>query len=116
MNQFNKETRECIEACLDCHAVCYGMLMTHCLEMGGAHVRPQHVRLMMDCVEICKACADAMARKSQYQHRLCGLCADICDACAADCETLDGMEPCVEACRYCARLCRAMDVTIQSRL
>jgi hypothetical protein len=108
MNQLSQETRACIEACLRCHAVCYAMAMTHCLETGGEHLRPQHYRLMMDCVIVCAAAADLMAHKSQFHHPFCGLCADVCEACAKSCEQLDGMELCIEACRTCAAACRAM--------
>jgi hypothetical protein len=30
-----------------CHAICLSTAMTHCLEMGGEHARPQHLRLML---------------------------------------------------------------------
>jgi hypothetical protein len=35
-------------------------------------------------------------------------CVEVCEACAADCERLDGMEPCVAACRACAKACAAL--------
>jgi hypothetical protein len=108
MHQLSDETRATIEACLECHNICYAMLMTHCIETGGAHVRPQHVRLMMDCADICAAAANAMARKSQFHRQLCALCAEVCEACADDCEKLDGMEACVKTCRLCAQACRHM--------
>jgi hypothetical protein len=108
MNQHSQETRAAIETCNECHSTCYGMLMTHCLESDGVHVRPQHVRLMQDCVEICRVTADAMLRKSQFHHQLCALCADVCEACAADCDKLAGMADCAQTCRECAAACRAM--------
>ena len=40
-------------ALADCHIQCLSMAMTHCLEMGGEHSRPQHLRLMMDCAAMC---------------------------------------------------------------
>ncbi|HXJ03080.1 MAG TPA: four-helix bundle copper-binding protein, partial [Micropepsaceae bacterium] len=86
MNQFSVETGQCIEDALRCHAVCLATAMTECLEMGGDHVRPQHYRLMMDCAAICQLAADLMLHKSQFHSRACGLCADICEACAKDCE------------------------------
>ena len=82
------------------------MAMTHCLEMGGEHARPQHLRLMLDCAGICAFTADALGRKSQFQIRLTALCAEVCETCAADCSALGDMEECVEACGECARLCR----------
>jgi hypothetical protein len=108
MHAFSKEMSECIDACLNCHKVCLGMAMTHCLEEGGEHVKPQHFRMMVDCAAICATTADFMLHKSQFHRALCGLCADICEACAMDCERLPGMEACVAACYACAKSCAAM--------
>ena len=84
------------------------MAMTHCLDEGGQHVAPQHFRLMIDCAAMCATTADFIMHKSQFHRQLCGLCAEVCNACAQDCMKLDGMEECVEACRKCAQACRAM--------
>ena len=108
MHAFDRKMTECIDACLDCHKVCLGMAMTHCLETGGEHVKPQHFRLMFDCATICATTADFMMHKSQFHREMCGLCANVCEACATDCEKLDGMEECVEACIACAKSCAAI--------
>jgi hypothetical protein len=108
MNQLSFETRYAIQEALRCHAVCLATAMTVCLETGGEHVKPQHFRLMMDCVAACQFAADMMAHKSQFHRQACALCADICEACANDCEQMDGMEECVAACVSCAKTCRAM--------
>jgi hypothetical protein len=108
MNQLSQQARDGIEALQHCHAICHAMAMTHCLEMGGEHARPQHLRLMLDCAGICAFTADALGRKSQFHTRLTALCAEVCETCAADCEALGGMEKCVAACRDCARICREL--------
>jgi len=105
MNQLGRQVRETIEALQHCHAICSSMAMTHCLEMGGEHARPQHLRLMLDCAGLCAFTADALGRKSQFHNSFAALCADVCETCAKDCAALDGMEDCVQACRDCARLC-----------
>jgi hypothetical protein len=107
MHAFSKEMSACIDACLACHKTCLGMAMTHCLEEGGAHVEPQHFRMMVDCAAICATTADFMLHKSQFHRELCGLCATVCSECAEDCARLDGMAECVAACRRCAEACRA---------
>jgi hypothetical protein len=106
MNQFDSQIRECMELLSRCHTMCLSMAMTHCLETGGRHARPQHLRLMMDCAAFCTLTGDMLAHKSQFHNAVCGLCADICETCAKDCETLDGMEDCVTACRQAAASCR----------
>ncbi|HEY4266342.1 MAG TPA: four-helix bundle copper-binding protein [Micropepsaceae bacterium] len=108
MNQLSAETRHGIEEALRCHGVCLATAMTHCLEMGGEHVKPQHFRLMMDCAAMCQLAADLMAHKSQFHRQSCAFCADICEVCARDCEHMEGMEDCAAACRSCAQSCRAM--------
>jgi len=108
MHAFDRKMTECIDACLDCHKVCLGLAMTHCLETGGEHVKPQHFRLMIDCATICATAADFMMHKSEFHREMCRLCANVCAACATDCEKLDGMDECVEACIACAKSCAAM--------
>jgi hypothetical protein len=108
MNQLSQQTRAAIQALQQCHTVCHSMALTHCLEMGGEHARPQHLRLMLDCASFCAFTADALERKSQFHTRFAALCAEVCETCAADCGALGGMEECVEACRHCARLCREL--------
>lgn len=105
------EMRQCIENCLDCHAICLETI-THCLRMGGKHAEASHIRLMMDCVQICQTSADFMLRGSDLHGRTCGVCAEVCARCAEDCERLAGddelMRRCAEMCRRCAESCRKM--------
>jgi hypothetical protein len=108
MHAFSKEMSECIDACLACHKVCIGTAMTHCLEEGGEHVRPQHFRMMIDCAAICATTADFMLHKSQFYRELCGLCAIVCAECANDCGKLGGMQDCITACGRSAEACAAM--------
>ena len=108
LHAFSRETLACIYACLACHKICLATAMTHCLEMGGEHIEPQHFRRMMDCASICATAADFMSHKSQFHKELCGLCASVCEVCAEDCDKLAGMEDCARACRECAHHCRMM--------
>jgi hypothetical protein len=98
----------CIEACTECYQTCLQAAMNHCLNTGGKHVAPEHFRMMMDCVEICKASVSLQLSSSTFSFKLCNLCAEVCDACADDCEKLGGMDECVKACRECADSCRKM--------
>jgi hypothetical protein len=105
MNQISRQVCEAIEALQHCHTTCLSMAMVHCLEMGGEHARPQHLRLMLDCAGFCAFTADALGRKSQFHNRFAALCAQVCETCEKDCAALGGMEDCVQACRDCARRC-----------
>lgn len=105
MNQLSQQARRTIESLQHCHATCLSMAMTYCMETGGEHARPQHLRLMLDCAGLCAFTADTIARKSQFHSRAAQFCADVCTVCADDCEALGEMDDCVTACRDCARLC-----------
>ena len=100
--------QECIEDCQRCHATCLRMAMTHCLQMGGRHVEPEHMQLMMGCAEMCQTAANFMIAGSSVHGAVCGACAEVCDACARSCEDVGDMDECVAACRRCADSCREM--------
>ena len=69
-----QEMRACIANCLNCHSVCLATI-THSLEMGGQHAEAAHIRLMLDCAEICQTSANFMLRGSELLSRTCGVCA-----------------------------------------
>lgn len=111
MPQMSGDMQQCIQNCTECHRVCLEMV-AHCLGMGGAHAEPAHIRLLLDCAEICRTSADFMIRGSEFHTRTCGVCAEVCARCADDCERIAGgdemMMRCVEVCRRCADSCRRM--------
>ncbi len=100
----------CIQQCTECHRVCVETLQ-HCLEQGGHHVEPAHVREMLDCAQICAVSADFMSRGSDTHIDVCGVCAHVCQRCAESCEKVNDsaeMQRCIDACRACAQSCREM--------
>lgn len=101
---------DCIRTCNGCHDICTEAVQ-HCLKIGGEHAAPAHIRLMLDCAEICQTSADFMLRSSDYHGRVCGVCAEVCEACAQDCARFPDdamMRQCAEMCRLCADSCREM--------
>lgn len=110
-HQISNEMRDCITNCSDCHTVCVET-SAHCLELGGEHAAAHHIRLLLDCAQICATSADFMLRGSKLHARTCGVCADICEQCADECERMAGgddvMLRCAETCRRCAESCRKM--------
>ena len=109
--QVTNEMRECIDNCLRCYAICLETAQ-HCLMLGGKHAEPQHIRLMLDCAKICQTSAEFMLGGSQYHGRTCAVCAELCRACAKDCDSMaDGdetMQQCADICRRCAESCQRM--------
>jgi hypothetical protein len=102
------DTKQCITHCMDCYRMCIETAMTHCLRAGGAHVEPSHFRLMINCADLCRATADFLLSESEFEARICALCADVCEACAASCREVGEMEDCVLACEICSGSCAAM--------
>lgn len=106
----DSDTRRCIELCNDCAETCSHTLV-HCLDQGGRHAATDHIRLLVDCAQICAAAVAFMARGSEVQPLVCGVCADVCERCAASCERFkddETMRTCADLCRRCAESCAAM--------
>ena len=105
------EMKRCIQLCQDCHALCT-QVIGHCLKLGGRHAAPAHIRLLMDCAQICTTTADYMARESALHQRVCSLCSEICRLCVESCEQVAGddqlLKQCAEMCRRCAESCKKM--------
>src|SRR2546421_4779158 len=94
------QLQECIVECDSCHDVCTETI-AHCLMTGGRHAAAAHVRLLMDCAQICQTASDFMLRGSSLHRAVCRVCAEVCDACAVSCAELGGVEmnACAKACR-----------------
>lgn len=77
------------------------------------HSQLPHIRLMLDCAEICQTSANFMLRGSEMHIRTCAICREICEKCAKDCEQMDDdeqMKACAQMCRTCAETCRQMSM------
>ena len=99
---------KCIELCWSCRDTCQSILFNYCLQHG--HNAPDHVRVMMDCIQACQTSADFMTRNSPLHAATCRACSEVCDACANSCEAMEDeeMKRCAEICRECADSCRSM--------
>ncbi len=104
------EMQMCIQNCTLCYQIC-SLMITHCLEKGGAHSSPKHIQALQDCAGACAVSADFMIRGSDLHSRFCGVCAEACIACAVSCEALaddEMMKTCADVCRRCADSCQQM--------
>ena len=101
---------DCVAECEKANRACLEA-SRYCLERSGAHVASAHLRLLLDCAEICQTSANFMLRGSAVHATVCGTCAEICERCAESCETFSGdskMAACADTCRKCAKSCREM--------
>lgn len=109
-HHMNEQMRRCVEECQRCQESCLESI-PHCLEKGGAHAAPDHIGLLSACAEICDTSARFMLLGSKHHSQTCGVCAEVCEACASDCAKFtddEMMQRCAETCRACARSCREM--------
>jgi hypothetical protein len=107
----NEKYRSCIDACSECVEACE-MCMN--LDLKEEKMKPLEtcIRTNRDCADICALAVKFMSRDSSEAPRICGVCAEICDACARECERheLEHCKICAEVCRRCAEECRSMAV------
>jgi hypothetical protein len=106
------EYKQCIEACLACAAIC-DHCATSCLKEENVQMMTKCVQLDMECATICYATARLLSLGSDQAAMMCTICADICDACAAECSkhSHDHCAACAKACKHCADECRRMNVS-----
>lgn len=55
----HEHIQRCIQDCLHCQSIC-PETVTHCLQTGERHAEAAHIRLPLDCVEICQISANVM--------------------------------------------------------
>jgi hypothetical protein len=105
-----QEMERCIAQCQECHEVCL-RTVSHCLEKGGRHAEAAHIRILLDCVEICETSANFMIRDSELHMETCRACSEVCRRCATDCQRLGNdpkMQECADVCLRCAESCAQM--------
>jgi hypothetical protein len=86
-------------------------------------LQEQDVKNMASCTQINRACASVcwtsvqlMSTDNKFSKQFYSFCADICDACAKECERHTGMDhcqKCTEVCSGCAQKCRNMSNAIK---
>lgn len=107
----NSVLQECIDNCSETARMCL-QLIPHCLDVGGDHASAEHINILQVCSIICESNAKLMTLNSEFHHDLCRLCAEVCTACAIDCEMLSKedtmMIECAEICRKSAESCERM--------
>lgn len=101
--------QEHVQICFDCAAACERCI-TGCLNEEHLEHMRNCIQRCRDCADFCTLCARLTARDSAFHKEFMALCAEVCDACAAECRTHDDehCRACAEACQRCADDCRRM--------
>lgn len=91
----------------DCARVC-NTTVAYCLEQGGNHVKAEHLKAMIDCVDVCTVTARLHERGSPLHQKAMELCAQACKTCEESCEEFgddETMKLCADTCRQCYEHC-----------
>ena len=97
----------CIEACNACATAC-DHCAAACLAEDDPKAMTRCIALDIDCAQLCRFAAGAMARGSDMAGEICALCAKLCIACAEECakHDMEHCQACARACRQCADACK----------
>lgn len=89
----------CMAACEHCASAC--------LREDDVAAMAECIRLDRDCADACALTARLLARASRFTHEVAQMCAQICQACAAECaqHKHDHCQECAQACKHCADEC-----------
>lgn len=102
--------KEGIDVCLEAQRICT-QTIPHCLTKGGLHADVKHIRLLLECAEICALNANFMMRGSEHHYASSVLCAEICEACSMECSKFAEdifMQRCADICKKCSSICRQL--------
>lgn len=107
----HKQNQSLITALLNCATECHHCA-TACLDEQDVKMLSNCIKLDIDCAAICSLTAGFMARGSAHANHILAECAEICNACAEECEKhlhMQHCKDCAEACRKCAEACTQME-------
>ena len=99
----------CIEACLQCAAVC-NHCASSCTQEDDVKMMARCIQLDMECAAICYSAAQLMSLGSSRAEEVCRICAQICQDCGDECgkHEMKHCKECAEVCYRCAEECRSM--------
>jgi hypothetical protein len=109
MKMAHQQYQSCVDACNECAVAC-NHCATACLQEPDVKMMARCIALDMDCAEVCRLAAAAMARGSEFASAICEVCADVCEACGEECAKHSAVhcQDCAKACQRCAQECRRM--------
>jgi hypothetical protein len=95
-----------IEKLLRCADEC-NRCMAACLNEDDVSEMARCIELNIDCAGICMLMAGYLSRNSESSYSLLPICAEVCEACAAECSRhdMDHCQKCASICRDCAAAC-----------
>ncbi len=118
-SRIDEPLARCIEACLESAQACIACADA-CLAEATTARLDRCIRLTLDCAEACAATGQMLTRRlspnAALRRRMVETCADLCRACAEECDR-HGVEyehcrRCAETCLVCERACREVALSL----
>jgi hypothetical protein len=105
----HEKYKACIQACNSCAVACSHCAI-ECLNEDQVNEMIRCIQLDIECAAMCRSASELMSIGSEHSLQLCRMCANVCSACAEECEMHDveHCRQCAEACRKCADECNQM--------
>jgi hypothetical protein len=107
------QMRECIESTSECYTVCAETL-NYSLDGGRSLADELHLRLLIDCCEVCQTTQNTLLRSSDLGMMLAAVCVEACEKVAESCRRVDGSDEkltaCAEVCDRTADCCRQLAI------
>ncbi len=100
------EMQQCIQDCLNCHAVCMQTAEAD-KQKGGKHAKKEYIYLLLDCAEMCLTSAHFMQHDSPLFGYTCQAALQVATHCAGECDSM-GDTDCANASRICASSCEQL--------
>lgn len=97
LENLNNRTLKELDACSTLCNICFDA----CLHEQDVSIMARCIELNRDCAEMCQVAASVVSRNSEFSDAVLNLCADICIACAEECEK----HP-TDHCQKTAHVCR----------
>lgn len=108
----NPKYQECIDSCNNCAEACEACCTACLTDASNVGIMTRCIMMYRDCADMCRMASCMMARGSEYAKQSCNMCADVCEACAMECDKMAGKmeqcKQCADMCRACAQECRSM--------
>ena len=92
-----------LSACATLCNICYNA----CLNEKDVSMFARCIELDRECADLCLLTASVYARESENADKFLRLCAEICEACAAECakHEHEHCQKCAHVCLTCAGMC-----------
>ena len=105
--QLGSMAQECLRNCSECHDTCLQAAVSN---DAAGNISAGDLKLLLSCAEICRTSADFIDIGSSHQRATCGVCAQVCEACANMCREsgIESLRSCADVCDRCADSCRRM--------